>query len=54
MATSLMNDSAYVLDATKNLLQMGTALFATGDLEMKEVERSILLDNEEIMDLVED
>jgi len=48
MSTSLMNDSAYVFDVTKNLLQMGEVLFATGDLAMKETERAISLDADEI------
>lgn len=53
MATSLMNDSAYVYDVTKNLLQMGAALFASGDLVMKEVERSIALDIDELDEIIE-
>ncbi len=52
MATSLMNDSAYVHDVTKNLVQMGEALFATGDQAMKEVERSITLDENEVDEIM--
>lgn len=52
MATSLMNDSAYVHDVTKNLVQMGEALFATGDQVMKEVERSITLDENEVDEIM--
>ena len=51
MATSLMNDSAYAYDVAKNLIQMGEALFATGDLAMKNAERNIALSEEEIEDL---
>ncbi len=52
MATSLMNDSSYVYDITKNLLQAGEVLFATGDQSMKDVERSITLDEDEIDEIV--
>jgi len=48
MATSLMNDSAYAYDVAKNLVQMGEVLFASGDLDQKEVERSIALDPDEV------
>jgi len=48
MATSLMNDSAYVRDVTKKLIQMGEILFATGDQPMKEAERAISLDKDEV------
>ena len=53
MATSLMNDSAYVYDVTKNLIQMGEALFATGDQIMKEVERTITLDRDEVDEIMQ-
>jgi len=41
MATSLMNDATYAYDVTKNLVQMGEVLFATGSLTMKDAERII-------------
>ena len=47
MATSLMNDVAYAYDVAKNLVQMGEALFARGDLAMKEAERHLVLDEDE-------
>ncbi|RLJ20183.1 sodium:phosphate symporter [bacterium endosymbiont of Escarpia laminata] len=53
MATSLMNDAAYAYDVTKNLVQMGEVLFATGMQSMKDVERMIALDDEEIAELLE-
>lgn len=53
MATSLMNDTAYAYDVTKNLLQMGEVLFATGDLDMKAVERSLVLDDNEMQEILE-
>lgn len=52
MATSLMNDSAYVYDVTKNLVQMGGVLFATGHSEMKEAERSLLLNVDDIEEII--
>ena len=52
MATSLMNDSSYVYDITKNLLQAGEVLFAIGDQSMKDVERGITLDENEIDEIL--
>ncbi len=43
-----MNDSAYVSDVTKNLVQMSKALFASGDLSMKTQQRSLTLDVDEV------
>jgi phosphate:Na+ symporter len=53
MATSLMNDISYANDVTKNLVQMGEILFATGDLDMKEVERSLILDEDEMDEILQ-
>ncbi len=53
MATSLMNDSAYAYDVTKNLIQMGEVLFASGDQIMKEAERAIALDEDELMEIMQ-
>jgi phosphate:Na+ symporter len=53
MATSLMNDTSYAHDVIKNLLQMGEVLFATGDLDMKAVERSLALDEDEMQEIIE-
>jgi phosphate:Na+ symporter len=53
MATSLMNDTAYAYDVTKNLVQMGEVLFASGTQEMKEAERSIALDEEDLTEIRE-
>lgn len=53
MATSLMNDAAYAYDVTKNLVQMGEVLFATGMQSMKDVERMIALDDKEIAEVLE-
>lgn len=52
MATSLMNDSAYAYDVAKNLIQMGETLFATGDQELKEAERSLALDEDELAEVM--
>jgi len=53
MATSLMNDTSYTYDVIKHLLQMGEVLFATGDLSMKTVERSLALDDIEMQEILD-
>ena len=53
MATSLMNDVAYAYDVAKNLVQMGEILFATGDLAMKEAERSLSLDEDDVDEMLQ-
>jgi len=53
MATSLMNDTSYAYDITKNLLQMGEVLFATGDFDMKIAERSLALDDDEMQQILD-
>ena len=53
MATSLMNDAAYAYDVTKNLVQMGEVLFATGTQTMKDAERIIALDEDDIEEVLE-
>jgi phosphate:Na+ symporter len=53
MATSLMNDSAYVHDVTQNLVQMGQALFAGGDTSMKKTGRSLMLDDNDIDGIIQ-
>ena len=52
MATSLMNDAGYAYDVAKNLVQMGDALFTTGDLDMREAERSLSLSEDELDEVV--
>jgi len=52
MATSLMNDANYAYQVTKNLIQMGEVLFATGDYDMKLAERDIALTDEELADII--
>ena len=54
MATSLMNDSSYAYGVTKNLIQMGEVLFTTGDLEMKQVEREISLNEDELREILDE
>ncbi len=51
MATSLMNDSAYAYDVTKNLVQMGEVLFAEGNQSLKDAERIIALDEDDISEI---
>jgi phosphate:Na+ symporter len=52
MATSLMNDASYAYDVTKNLLQMGETLFATGEQSMKDAERTLLLNDDDISEVM--
>jgi phosphate:Na+ symporter len=51
MATSLINDSSYAYDVTKNLVKMGEVLFSAGDAGVRSIERSLALDVDEIDDL---
>ncbi len=51
MATSLMNDTSYAQGVSKNLIKMGEVLFATGDIDMKTLERSLVLDNDEMQEV---
>lgn len=54
MATSLMNDSGYAYDVARNLINMGTKLFAAGDAEYSEAENLVALDEEDIDDLIKE
>jgi phosphate:Na+ symporter len=53
MSISLMNDSGYACDVTKNLVKMGTVLLPSGDLALREAKRSISLDEDEVDDMLE-
>lgn len=53
MSVSLMNDSSYAYDVTRNLVQMGEILFSNAELQLKEAERSLSLDDDEVSDVVE-
>ena len=48
MATSLMNDSSYAHDVATKLVSMGEVLFSTGDINLRDAERNIALDDDEI------
>ncbi|HBH35619.1 MAG TPA: hypothetical protein DDW45_04340 [Gammaproteobacteria bacterium] len=48
MATSLMNDSSYAHDVATKLVSMGEVLFSTGDINLRDAERNISLDEDEI------
>ncbi|OOZ40750.1 sodium:phosphate symporter [Solemya pervernicosa gill symbiont] len=54
MATSLMNDSGYALDACRNLLEMGETLFVHRDEDVAEAERDVALSDEEIDDILDE
>ena len=53
MSVSLMNDSGYAYDVTRNLVQMGEVLFSNSELKLKEAERSLSLDEDEVSDVIE-
>ncbi|MEJ1403965.1 MAG: Na/Pi cotransporter family protein, partial [Candidatus Sedimenticola sp. (ex Thyasira tokunagai)] len=48
MATSMMNDSAYAYDVSKNLIDMTEILYAARALELSEAERDIALSDAEL------
>lgn len=48
MATSLMNDSGYADNVMSKLINMGQVLFSTGDINIREAERSLSLEEDEI------
>ncbi len=54
MATSIMNDSAYTFDICKNLIEMAEILLAARALDLREAEKDIALDDEEIEAIVEE
>ncbi|MFT5855010.1 MAG: phosphate:Na+ symporter, partial [Verrucomicrobiales bacterium] len=53
MSISLMNDSGYAVHIAKNLLQMGEVLFSTGDIRSREAERSVMLDEDEMDEVLQ-
>jgi len=53
MSISLMNDSGYAYDVTKSLVRMGEAFFSTGEINVREAERSIALDKGEIDEVLQ-
>jgi phosphate:Na+ symporter len=52
MATSLMNDSGYAYDISRNLIAMGTTLFGDHDLDVSSAESSLALDQDEIDEIL--
>ncbi|MEN8214573.1 MAG: Na/Pi symporter [Pseudomonadota bacterium] len=52
MATSLMNDSSYAYSAMENLINMGEVLFSTSDINIRDAERSLALEEDEIDELL--
>lgn len=54
MSISLMNDSGYAYHVTKNLVKMGEVLFSTGESQLREAERSVSLDEEELEELIQE
>ncbi len=54
MATSLMNDTNYALDAANKLIEMGGLLFSTADSNIRSAERSLSLEDHEIGEVTSD
>lgn len=50
---SLMNDSRYAYQVTKNLVKMGVVLFSTSERPLREVEKSLSLDESEVAEALE-
>jgi hypothetical protein len=53
MATSLMNDITYCRELCWDLVEAGTVLFSTSDLDDKAAMKSIALDEYEIQEMME-
>lgn len=51
-ATSLMNDSSYAYEMTKNLVKMGEVLFSAESTELKAAEHELKLEDTELDDLL--
>lgn len=49
---SLMNDSGYAYQVTKNLVKMGAVLFSTAEGSLREAERSVSLDDSEVAEVL--
>ena len=54
MATSVMNDSAYAYDVSTKLIEMGGILFAARAMELREVERAVILNEQELEEIMEE
>ncbi|PUB79830.1 MAG: sodium:phosphate symporter [gamma proteobacterium symbiont of Ctena orbiculata] len=54
MATSIMNDSAYTFDISKNLIDMAEILFAARALDLREAEQDIALNEDELEQIIEE
>jgi phosphate:Na+ symporter len=53
MATSLMNDNAYTYEISMKLIEMGGILFAARAMDLKGADKSLVLDDDDIDDIVE-
>ena len=54
MASSLMNDTNYAMDAANKLIEMGGLLFSTADSSTRSAERSLSLEDHEIGEVTSD
>ena len=54
MGTSLMNDGAYTARISRNLLEMASTLFITGDTDETKAERALSLNEEDINEVLDE
>lgn len=54
VATSLINDSSYAYDVTKDLVKTGERLFSSADAGIRSAERSLALDFDEVESLLDE
>ncbi len=54
VATSIIKDSSYAYDVTKDLVKTGERLFSSGDAGVRSAERSLALDLDEVESLLDD
>lgn len=54
VATSIIKDSRYAYDVTKDLVKTGERLFSSGDAGVRSAERSLALDLDEVESLLDD
>ena len=53
MATSLMNDSTYAYNISKNLVAMAEVIFIDSDSDIKNLDEEMLIDDEDVDSILE-
>ena len=53
MATSLMNDSAYAYDISKNLIAMAEVIFASNNMDMRRMSHDMIIDEVEVDEMLD-